>query len=146
MYFLERGWDPVFFNFNFNVIISHIFPEYVSIKTPQVVQKIWRFSPSVLTLFTYFSDSLTFPCYKGTNGVTCNMMSAICYFQPSLNRLFNSTYLHVCAWYCHVSENIVKMRMRSRRDIVQLGNVSRGFGRHADGWKVIVVNLGYFST
>ena len=34
---------------------------------------------------------------------------------------------------CHVSENIVKMRMRSRRDIAQLGYVSRGFGRHADG-------------
>ena len=72
-------------------------------------------------------------------------MSAIFYFQPSLlNRLFNSTYLHVCASYCHVSENIVKMHMRSRRDIVQLGNVSRGFDRHADGQKVIVVNLGYF--
>ena len=36
--------------------------------------------------------------------------------------------------------------MRSRRDIVQLGNVSRRFGRHADGYKVIVVNLGYFSA
>ena len=45
-----------------------------------------------------------------------------------------------------MSENIVKMHMRSRRDIVQLGNVSRGFGRHADGQKVIVVNLGYFSA
>ena len=62
------------------------------------------------------------------------MMSAIFYFQPSLNRLFNTTYLQFyCASYCHVSENIVKMRMRSRRDIVQLDNVSRGFGRHADG-------------
>ena len=60
------------------------------------------------------------------------MMSAIFYVQPFLNRLFNSTYLHVCAWYCHVSENIVRMRKRSRRDIVQLGNVSKGFGRHAD--------------
>ena len=43
-----------------------------------------------------------------------------------------------------MSENIVKMCMRSRRDIVQLNNVSRLFGRHADGYKVIVVNLGYF--
>ena len=25
---------------------------------------------------------------------------------------------------------------------MQLGNVSRGFGRHADRWRVIVVNLG----
>ena len=45
-----------------------------------------------------------------------------------------------------MSENIVKMRMRSRRDIVQLGNVGRGFGRHADEQKVKVVNLRYFST
>ena len=45
-----------------------------------------------------------------------------------------------------MSENIVKMRKQSRRDIAQLGNVSRGFGRHADGYKIIVVNLGYFSA
>ena len=42
-----------------------------------------------------------------------------------------------------MSENIVKKSMRSRRDIVQLGNVSRRFGRHSDGWKVIVANLFY---
>ena len=54
------------------------------------------------------------------------MMSAIFCFQPSVNRLFNSTCLHVCALYCHVNENIVKMRMPSRRDIVQLGNVVGG--------------------
>ena len=30
--------------------------------------------------------------------------------------------------------------------MVQLGDVSREFGRHADGQKVIVVNLGYFSA
>ena len=33
-----------------------------------------------------------------------------------------------------------------QEEVVQLGNVSRGFGRHADGQKVIVVNLGYFSA
>ena len=53
------------------------------------------------------------------------MMSAIFYFQPSLNRL--PTFMLVPD-ICHVSENVVKMHMRSRRDIVQLGNVSRGFG------------------
>ena len=72
MYFLERGWGPVFFYFNFNIIISHIFPENVIIKIPQVVQKIWRFSPSTLALFIYFSDFLTFSYYKETNGVTYN--------------------------------------------------------------------------
>ena len=45
-----------------------------------------------------------------------------------------------------MSENIAKMHKRSRRDLVQLGNVSRGFGRHANGQKVIVVNLGNFSA
>ena len=76
MYFLEREWDRVFFfvffYFSFNIIISHIFPENVIIKIPQVVQKIWRFSPSILTIFTNFSDFLTFPYYKGINGVTYN--------------------------------------------------------------------------
>ena len=33
-----------------------------------------------------------------------------------------------------------------QEEVVQLGDVSRGFSRHADRWKVIVVNLGYFSA
>ena len=33
-----------------------------------------------------------------------------------------------------------------QEDVMQLGNVSSGFGHHADGQKVIVVNLGYFSA
>ena len=74
VFFRER-MRPCFFvffvfNFNFNIIISHIFPENVIIKIPQVVQKIWRFSPSILTLFIYFSDYLIFHYYKETNGVT----------------------------------------------------------------------------
>ena len=32
-----------------------------------------------------------------------------------------------------------------QEEAVQLGDVSRGFGRHANRQKVIVVNLGYFS-
>ena len=76
VFFRER-MRPCFFvffvfNFNFNIIISHIFPENVIIKIAQVVQKIWRFSPSILALFIYFSDFLTFPYYKETNGVTYN--------------------------------------------------------------------------
>ena len=31
-------------------------------------------------------------------------------------------------------------------EVVQFGDASRGFGRRADGQKVIVVNLGYFSA
>ena len=34
----------------------------------------------------------------------------------------------------------------SQEEIVQLGDVIRGFSSHIDGYKVIVVNLGYFSV
>ena len=82
MNFLEREWGPVFFfffNFNFNIIISHIFPENVVIKIPQVLQKIWRFSPSILALFIYFSDFLTYPYYKETNGGIHNRWCQQCF-------------------------------------------------------------------
>ena len=105
--------------------VSHIFPENVIIKIPQVVQKIWRFSPSILALFIYF--------YKETNGVTYKRW---CQQFFTFNLLLIGcltllTFMFVPDIY-HVSENIVKMHMRSRRDIVQLGNVSSGSGCHAD--------------
>ena len=55
----------------FNIIISHIFPEnFIEIlKAFQKVQKIWRFSPSLLTIFINVLNFLTFPCYKKTNDV-----------------------------------------------------------------------------
>ena len=43
----------------------------------------------------------------------------------------------------------VKISLRcacGQEEVVQLGDVSRGFGRHADWQKVIVLNLGYFSA
>ena len=58
---------PCFF-VTFKIIISHIFTENF-IETPEVVQKIWRFSLSILTIFINFSDFLTIPCYKETNNV-----------------------------------------------------------------------------
>ena len=54
-----RSW----FFVTFNTIISYIFPENF-IEIPLVVQKIRRFSPSILTIFINFSDFLTLPCYK----------------------------------------------------------------------------------
>ena len=98
-YQVNSLWSKLFFFLiNFNIIISYIFPENVIIKIPQVVQKIWRFSPSILAFFIFFSDFLTFPYYKETNGVTYSRWcQQFFYFQPSFNRLFNSTYLHVCA-------------------------------------------------
>ena len=73
------------------------------------------------------------------------MMSAIFTFNLLLIGCLTLLTFMFVPDVCYVSENIVKMRMRSRRDIVHLGNVSRQFCRHADGKKVIVVNLGYFS-
>ena len=52
---------PWFF-VTFNVLISYIFPE-AFIEIPQVVQKISRFSSSILTNF-YILDFLTFLCYN----------------------------------------------------------------------------------
>ena len=57
--------------------------------------------------------------------------------------------LKVCeavSCYCHMSE--VKLLLKwacGQEEVVQLGDVSRGFDRHADGQKVTVVNLGHFS-
>ena len=45
----------------FNIIISHIFPENF-IEIILAVQRIWRFSPSILNIFINFSGFLTFPC------------------------------------------------------------------------------------
>ena len=44
----------------FNIIISHIFPESF-IEISQVIQKIWRISLSLLTVFIDFLDFFTFP-------------------------------------------------------------------------------------
>ena len=66
--FSRERVKPCFF-VTFNIIISHIFPENL-IEIPQFVQKICRFSPSILTIFTNFSDFLTFFCCKETNEIT----------------------------------------------------------------------------
>ena len=58
---------------------------------PQVVQKIWRFSSSALTIFIKFLDFLACPCYKLTNDVDIwQKMSKFFHFQPTLKRLFNN--------------------------------------------------------
>ena len=45
----------------------------------------------MLTIFINFLDFLTFPCYKETNDVSIQeMMLALFYFKPTLNRLFSS--------------------------------------------------------
>ena len=51
--------------------ISHIFPKNF-IEIPQLVQKIWNFFSSVLTIFINILDFFIFPCCKETNDVTCN--------------------------------------------------------------------------
>ena len=51
---------------SFNIIISHVFPENF-IEISQFVQKIPRFSSSILTIFINFSDFFIFPCHKEIN-------------------------------------------------------------------------------
>ena len=60
-------------------------------------------------------------------------------------------YLHIrvryFSCYCHVSE--VKILLKcicDQEDLLLLGDVSRGFARHADGQIVLVVNVEYFSA
>ena len=51
------SYPPVVFpKMCFDIIISHAFSENF-IEIPQVIQKIWRFSPSILTNL-FFSDFL----------------------------------------------------------------------------------------
>ena len=67
----QRRVKPCFF-VTFNLFISRIFPILKFIKIPRVVQKILRFSSSVLTILTGFSVFLTVPCCKENNDVTYN--------------------------------------------------------------------------
>ena len=81
-----------------NVIWSHIFPENF-IAIPQVVQKIWRLSLSILAIFNNFHqflDFLTFPCYKETNDVSLKqMVSAFFYFQYTSNSCLTIEYTYI---------------------------------------------------
>ena len=56
----QREVQEAFF-VTFNFKISHTFPENF-IEIPQVVQVVWRFSSSIVTVFINFTDFLTFPC------------------------------------------------------------------------------------
>ena len=94
---IDRGESTVFLRL---LILSQVttFPHWKLqnsqnfIEVPQVFQKIWRFSLSILTIFTiFFFDILTFSCYKETNDVSIwQMMPALFHFQPTLNRLLNN--------------------------------------------------------
>ena len=79
------------------IIINHIFPEkFIEIR--HIVQKIWKFCPSALTILIDFSDFPTFPSYKETNDVTCKRwISAIFQFQLTINR-FSENCLKLY-WY-----------------------------------------------
>lgn len=57
LYFVERGWSAEFL-LTFKAFISYIVPESV-IRIHQVIQKIWRFSSSFLTIFVNFLDFFT---------------------------------------------------------------------------------------
>ena len=77
--------EPCFF-VAFHIILKHSFPENF-IEFPQVVQKIWRKSLSILAMF------INFPQYFGFFDITLlqrKMMSAFFHFQHNLNRLLNN--------------------------------------------------------
>ena len=67
---IVNSWFFVTFNFlTFNIIISHIIPQNF-IEIPQVFQKIWRLSSTILAIFINFFYFLTFPSDKETNDVS----------------------------------------------------------------------------
>ena len=66
----------------FNIFLSHIFHGNF-IEFPQVLQKIWKFSCSILSIFKIFLDYFTFPCYKETDDIS----TCLC-LQPALNGLY----------------------------------------------------------
>ena len=80
----------LWFFVTFNIIIGYIFPENF-IEIPQVVQKIWRFSPSMLTVFINFSYYWHFLVTKNlmTSAYNTRCQQFFC-FQSTLNRLFNN--------------------------------------------------------
>ena len=92
----EQEWERetlISGNFQYyHKIISHIFPGGF-IDIPQVVQKVWRFSSSILTIFIDFSDFLTFPCCKEASDVSILQMKPAFFFDfsPTLSRLFNNS-------------------------------------------------------
>ena len=86
--FLERG--QIFVFVRLNIIKNHIFPENF-IEIAQVFQKLWRFSPSILTIFIGFLEFLTVRHCKETIDVSIkHIMSAFFYFQPTLSKLFTN--------------------------------------------------------
>ena len=86
----SRGRVKPCFFVAFKIIISHIFPE-IFIKISQVVQKIWRFSPSILNILIVFQIFWHFLVTKklmtSAYNRWCHHFS---YFQSTLNRLLNN--------------------------------------------------------
>ena len=83
----------LWFSVTFNIILKDIFSENF-IEFPQVVQKIWRNSLSVLANFHQLSSIfLIFWHYLVTKKLMTSFitgMSGLFHFQHSLNRLFNN--------------------------------------------------------
>ena len=71
--------------------MSHLsWPENFT-EIPEVVQKLWRISLSILAIFIDFHQFYGLPCYKEANGVSLyQIMSAFFHFQHALNRFFNN--------------------------------------------------------
>ena len=84
--FFRESVKPVFF-VTFDIILSHIFPKNF-IEIIQVVQKIWRFSPWILTFSLTFLIFWHFSAAKKLRTPAYNKW--FLYFQPTQNKLFNN--------------------------------------------------------
>ena len=70
----------------------YIFPENF-VEITYVVMKIWRFSPSILTIFIKCLDFLTFPCFATKKPMALEYQrwsQHFFIFQITLNRFFNN--------------------------------------------------------
>ena len=77
-----RGGMKLLFFVSFNIIISGIFPENV-IEIPQIVQKIWKFSLSILIIFDNFSGF--FWGFLVTNKLMTSVYNRRCQYFFTLN-------------------------------------------------------------
>ena len=79
-----------YFFVSFIIIVSHIFSASF-VEFPHIVQRIWRFFPSLFTIFINFWIFFKISCYDENNGVSIwQMISAVFYFQPTLYSFFNN--------------------------------------------------------
>ena len=92
MYLLERGWSSAFLWLLVLPKVTLVLK--ISFKIPQVLQKIWRFSLSILTIFINCWIFWHFLVTKNLMTLAYNMISSFFPFQPTLSRFNNCVKLY----------------------------------------------------